>query len=94
AQGIGPNKNLVVPRDSMNRLLPPTTLVNDAHAAGLLVHPFTFRNENFFLPENFRVGDPTDPTYLLQHGDAAEEYELFFNLGIDGRSCQMLWKLF
>ncbi|MBA3716485.1 MAG: glycerophosphodiester phosphodiesterase [Pyrinomonadaceae bacterium] len=41
AQGIGPNKNLIVPRDSMNRLLPPTTLVNDAHTAGLLVHPFT-----------------------------------------------------
>nr|MBA3441372.1 glycerophosphodiester phosphodiesterase [Pyrinomonadaceae bacterium] len=84
ADGIGPNKNLIVPRDSMNKLLAPTTLVGDAHAVGLLVHPFTFRNENFFLPVEFRVGDSTDPTFLRQYGNATAEYELFFNLGIDG----------
>ncbi|GAB4466875.1 MAG: glycerophosphodiester phosphodiesterase [Burkholderiaceae bacterium] len=28
-------------------LLAPTTVVADAHAAGVLVHPFTFRNEHF-----------------------------------------------
>jgi glycerophosphoryl diester phosphodiesterase len=31
---------------------PPTTLVADAHAAGLKVHPWTFRAENFFLCRN------------------------------------------
>ena len=32
---------------------PPSTLVADAHAAGLRVHPWTFRAENFFLPASF-----------------------------------------
>lgn len=84
AQGIGPNKNLIVPRDTTGKLLPPTNLVNDAHAVGLVLHPWTFRNENVFLPLDFRVGDPTDPTFLRQFGDAKAEYELFFGLGVDG----------
>ena len=84
AQGIGPDKNLIVPRDARQRLLPPTSLVNDAHRAGLWVHPWTFRSENGFLPADFRRGDPTDSTYLLQHGDAEAEYRLFFDLEVDG----------
>ena len=84
ADGIGPSKNLIVPRNSTGGLAEPTTLVDDAHAVGLLLHPYTFRNENFFLPTDFRTGDPTDPIFLRQQGDAAAEYELFFNLGVDG----------
>ncbi len=84
AQGIGPDKNLIVPRDAQQRLLPPTSLVNDAHRAGLWVHPWTFRSENDFLPADFRRGNPTDSAYLLQHGDAEVEYRLFFALGVDG----------
>ncbi len=84
AQGVGPDKNRIVPRDAANRLLPPTSLVDDAHAAGLLVHPYTFRNENFFLPEEFRQGNPEGPTYLRKQGDAEAEYKVFFLLGVDG----------
>lgn len=84
AQGIGANKNLIVPRDANNRLLPPTSLIADAHAAGLVIHGWTFRNENFFLPEEYRLGNPSDPTYLRQYGNARAEYALFFRLGIDG----------
>ena len=84
AQGIGPNKDLIVPRDAEGRLLAPTSLVDDAHDAGLVVHPWTFRNENVFLPADFRVGDPSDPDYLRQHGDAEGELRLFFGLGVDG----------
>ena len=50
-------EGLIVPRDAAGQLLPPTTLVDDAHAAGLVVHPYTFRNENNFLPRGFRRGD-------------------------------------
>ncbi|HYQ91432.1 MAG TPA: glycerophosphodiester phosphodiesterase [Candidatus Competibacteraceae bacterium] len=84
AQGIGPDKNLFVPRDAQQRLLPPTSLVNDAHRAGLWVHPWTFRSENYFLPAHLRRGDPMDPTYLRQQGDAEAEYRLFFALEVDG----------
>src|SRR3546814_7452509 len=50
ADGIGPNKVMVIPRATLGRLGKPTALVRDAHAAGLKVHPWTFRRENYFLP--------------------------------------------
>ncbi|MFQ4146121.1 glycerophosphodiester phosphodiesterase [Chlorogloeopsis sp. ULAP02] len=71
AQAIGIHKNLLVPRDNNGKLLSPTSLVSDAHAANLLIHAWTFRNENLFLPQE------------LQENPQGE-YELFFNLGIDG----------
>ncbi|MBW4560192.1 MAG: phytase [Mojavia pulchra JT2-VF2] len=49
----------------------PTTLVQDAHAAGLLVHPYTFRNEGVYLASDY-------------NGDPKNEYEQFINLGVDG----------
>ncbi|MQA26602.1 MAG: glycerophosphodiester phosphodiesterase [Micromonosporaceae bacterium] len=73
------NKNMIVPRDSSGKLLEPTSLISDAHAEGLLVHAWTFRNENTFLPADFRKG--SDPAAW---GDAAAEYELFYGLGLDG----------
>ncbi|MBD2665094.1 glycerophosphoryl diester phosphodiesterase [Richelia sinica FACHB-800] len=71
AQAIGVNKNLIITRDSQGYLLSPTSLISDAHAANLLIHGWTFRNENEFLP-------------LDLQGNPQGEYELFFNLGIDG----------
>jgi glycerophosphoryl diester phosphodiesterase len=79
ADGIGPAKERIIPRDPAGRSLSPTTLVADAHAAGLLVHPYTFRSENAFLPAELRRGD--DPAAT---GDAAAEYAAFFATGIDG----------
>jgi glycerophosphoryl diester phosphodiesterase len=84
ADGVGPNKNLIVPRDAQNRLTSPTTLVRDAHRAGLLVHPWTFRRENTFLPEDFRQGNPASPVYLQATGDFPAELRLFYKLGVDG----------
>ncbi|OUL35602.1 glycerophosphodiester phosphodiesterase [Nostoc sp. T09] len=80
AQAIGIHKNLLVPTDSDGKLrrrgaayrqISPTSLVTDAHAASLLVHAWTFRNEDLFLPLDFQ-------------GDPQGEYELFFSLAIDG----------
>jgi glycerophosphoryl diester phosphodiesterase len=84
ADGIGPSKNLIVPRDAGNKLLDPTSLVRDAHRAGLVVHPWTFRRENSFLPEDFRQGNPASPEYLRATGDLPAELRLFFRLGVDG----------
>jgi glycerophosphoryl diester phosphodiesterase len=79
ADGIGPDKNRIVPRDDAGFLQEPTGLVDDAHDAGLLVHPYTFRNENAFLPADLRSSpNPSD------YGDALAEYELFYSLGVDG----------
>jgi Esterase-like activity of phytase/Glycerophosphoryl diester phosphodiesterase family len=69
----------IVPRDASGASLPPTTFVDDAHEAGLLVHPYTFRNENNFLPLELRSS--TDPAAW---GDARSEYEQFYELGVDG----------
>ncbi|MEU1377258.1 glycerophosphodiester phosphodiesterase [Streptomyces triculaminicus] len=79
AQGIGPWLNLVIPRDKDDRLTKPTTLVRDAHAAGLILHPYTMRNENSFLPADFRRG--TDPN---AYGDAFAAFRTYFATGIDG----------
>jgi len=79
ADGIGPDKNRVIPRDASGALTSPTTLVDDAHGAGLLVHPYTFRSENTFLPLDFRIG--TDPR---AYGDAIAEYLVFYEVGVDG----------
>jgi glycerophosphoryl diester phosphodiesterase len=84
AQGIGPSKNLIVPRDAAGNLLKPTSLVGDAHRAGLVVHPWTFRRENNFLPLDFRQGNPASPFYLRAMGDFPAELRLFFRLGVDG----------
>lgn len=77
AQAIGPSKNLIIPRDTEDKLGSPTSLVRDAHAAGLLVHTWTFREENCFLPVELRREGQT-------LGDGAEECAIFFALGIDG----------
>ncbi len=79
ADGVGPSKDYIVPRDSAGTSLAPTSFVDDAHRAGLLVHPYTFRNENTFLPLELRLG--ADPT---AYGRAFGEYEQFFGLRVDG----------
>jgi glycerophosphoryl diester phosphodiesterase len=53
--------------------------VAEAHAAGLQVHAYTFRNENHFLPANLRSG-PADSEY----GDSFAEYAAFLAAGLDG----------
>ncbi|MFG3498493.1 glycerophosphodiester phosphodiesterase [Streptomyces sp. NPDC047928] len=79
AQGIGPLLDLVIPKGADGRLGTPTTLVRDAHARGLVLHPYTLRNENSFLPADFRRG--TDPT---AYGDVFGAYAAYFATGIDG----------
>ena len=74
---------MVVPQDA-NTLLPATSLVRDAHAAGLVVHPWTVRAENYFLPATLRKGDASDPTFLAQHGDAIAVLKALYGAGVDG----------
>lgn len=79
AAGIGPNKLLVIPRDPDGRLSKPSTLVADAHRAGLAVHPWTFRAENAFLPT-----DQQSSGDRAAHGNLAGEIQAYLATGIDG----------
>jgi glycerophosphoryl diester phosphodiesterase len=79
ADGVGPFKDYIIPRDASGHSLAPTSFVADAHAAGLVVHPYTFRNENQFLPLEDRRG--TDPN---AYGNAFAEDQRFFAAGVDG----------
>ncbi|WP_238147072.1 glycerophosphodiester phosphodiesterase [Rhizorhabdus dicambivorans] len=79
ADAIGPYKLLIEPRDAAGQALPPTTLVADAHAAGLQVHAWTFRRENIFLAAGDRIGEDQ-----AARGDAAAEYRRFLGYGVDG----------
>jgi glycerophosphoryl diester phosphodiesterase len=84
AAGIGPSKDLVIARDPDGGLREPTPLVEQAHAAGLLVHAWTFRAENAFLPQNLQVGDPGEEGHFGRIGDWAPELVAFFEAGVDG----------
>ena len=71
ADGIGPEKRLVVPVNADGSLGTPTDLVARAHAAGLLVHIWTIRVDKEFLPAGY-------------HGKPEAEFEQFRQLGVDG----------
>lgn len=79
ADGVGPAKSLIIPVTRLGRRGQPTSFVADAHDAGLAVHPWTFRAENYFLPADMRRG--INPR---AHGDLASEIRLFAELGVDG----------
>jgi glycerophosphoryl diester phosphodiesterase len=83
ARGIGPEKPLIIPRDAAT-IAAPTDLVARAHGANLVVHPWTFRPENFFLPNDLRRGDAGAPDYLRQCGDVEAEIRVFLEAGVDG----------
>jgi glycerophosphoryl diester phosphodiesterase len=52
-------------------LIQPTSVIRDAHAAGLFVHSWTFRSEPQRLASDYK-------------NDPSAEYKIFYDLGIDG----------
>ncbi len=64
ADGVGPYKKLLLDESKRD-----TGFINNAHNAGLEVHPWTFRDDDV-LPEF--------------DGDIRGEMKIFFELGIDG----------
>jgi len=85
ADGIGPHKTVLIPTCDDGTSATPTTVVDDAHAAGLVVHAWTFRNEHPFLAADLHAaaGD-ADGIAATATGLAPHEYRRFFDLGVDG----------
>ncbi|MET9907865.1 glycerophosphodiester phosphodiesterase [Streptomyces sp. NPDC006476] len=79
AQGLGPTLDLIITKKADGSLDKPTTLVSDAHKVGLILHPYTMRNENPFLPAEFRKGTAADG-----YGDPFGAFKAYFATGIDG----------
>lgn len=79
AQGIGPDKLQVIPRRADGTLGCPTVLVDDAHEAGLVVHPYTFRAENNFLPVDYQTS-----AMRTEYGRAIDEQITYLHTGLDG----------
>lgn len=71
AAGIGPYKRYIIPADKDNNGMTETTLIADAHALGLKVHPYTFRSESRYLLKDYK-------------DVAFDEYIHFYKLGVDG----------
>jgi glycerophosphoryl diester phosphodiesterase len=84
ADGIGPSLTRIIPVDASNHAGAPTTLVRDAHQAGLDVHPWTVRPENYFLPVEYQQGNPSSPNFGRAEGDASRLLADFYKLGVDG----------
>jgi len=70
ADGIGPEKRMLVPVAADGSLKPSTDLVDRAHRAGLLVHVWTVRSESQFLPAGYK-------------GDVRAEFLQLRQLGVD-----------
>jgi glycerophosphoryl diester phosphodiesterase len=60
-----------VVNDADKTLLAPTSLITDAHQAGLLVHLYTLRNEPRYLAADYK-------------GDPEAELKQYIQLGVDG----------
>jgi glycerophosphoryl diester phosphodiesterase len=71
ADGLGPEKRMVIPVNTDGSLGAPTDVITRAHALGLVVHVWTLRVEKEFLPAAYQ-------------GVAAAEFERFRQLGVDG----------
>lgn len=84
AAGIGVEKIAIFPLDRTERSAGVTPFIYEAHRVGLLVHAWTFRAENTFLPAELRRGDPASPGYQAAHGDIEAEIGTFIRVGLDG----------
>nr|WP_223207863.1 glycerophosphodiester phosphodiesterase [Actinopolyspora erythraea] len=78
ADWVAPVSTMILPRDEEGYLTEPTSLVADAHEAGLRVVTYTVRAENAFLPADFRTSE-VDSAY----GDVFGFLRALFGTGVD-----------
>ena len=78
---VAPSTRAILPLDAQGRLGAPTPLVADAHRVGLLVHAWTFRPENQFLPTDLQ--EAAGPNARNPAGSVAE-ITRHLQAGLDG----------
>jgi glycerophosphoryl diester phosphodiesterase len=78
---LAPDTRTIIPLDANGRLGTPSPVTADAHAAGLVVMPWTFRPENYFLAKDFQ--DAAGPAARNPAGSVAE-ISAHIAAGIDG----------
>ncbi|NHB57963.1 glycerophosphodiester phosphodiesterase [Acinetobacter sp. 194] len=78
ADGVGPSKTYIFSNTDQNST---TSFIEDAHAVGLKVHPYTLRPENNFLPSYLRCSQSLAERCIK---GAEQEYTRFFKAGVDG----------
>jgi len=78
ADAIGAEKTLVLPRTRDGWTATATGLVDSAHAVGLEVYVYTLRDENRFLPRDYRRG-----VVPRRIGNPSAEYAAYFSAGVD-----------
>ena len=79
ANAVAPSKSMVIPvKDGKNTA--PTALVREAHKAGLLVHVWTLRPENAFLPASLKL-HPKENGAI--RGNAQEDALAFLRADVD-----------
>lgn len=71
ADGVGPEKGMIISPDSTRNGLIISSLVSDAHQAGMKVHPYTFRLDQGHVPAY-----ATDFEHMLEL--------FFFEANVDG----------
>ena len=81
---LGPETGLVLPADAAGHTRRPSTIIADAHGAGLKVHVWSVNAENAALPLDYRRGDPAAPGYAAALGNATELARRLYALGADG----------
>jgi len=81
ADVVAPPTRVIIPLGKDERLLAPSSLVDDAHRAGLLVHTWTFRPENRFLAADFRDGGGEN---ARNEAGSVAEMRRYIATGIDG----------
>jgi glycerophosphoryl diester phosphodiesterase len=78
---LAPDTRTIIPLGADGRLARPSSVVADAHKVGLLVQPWTFRPENYFLAKDFQ--SEGGPAARNEAGSIAE-IRAYLATGIDG----------
>lgn len=81
ANGVGPSKGYILNFNDSGSVQ-TTSFISDAHTAGLKVHPYTFRPENYYLPTPLKCSQDK-PAERCPSG-ALKEFEAYFKAGVDG----------
>ncbi len=81
ANGVGPYKLTVINVDESGQFQEPSDLVRNAHAAKLLVFPYTFRPENAFLATPLKAEGPAS---THNASGSIKEIQTYLEAGIDG----------